>query len=203
MQKEQSAEHMEKVSQGEVRGILAEFSNPGELLHAAEEIRDAGYRDFDCHSPFPIHGMEQAMGQKRSPLGFIVGIMGLLGGGGALLLQWWTSAVDYRLVVAGKPFFDLPAFIPVTFELTILLAAFGAVFGMFALTRMPRFFHPVFFSDRFERVTDDGFFVSIESSDQKFDAESTGEFLESLGSDHVELLVDTRQQVQQSNQSEE
>ncbi len=174
--------------QRNIDGILGEFSSPGALLKAAEKIRDAGFRDFDCHSPFPIHGMDDAMGEKRSPLGFIVGGMGLIGGGGALLLQWWTSAVDYPLVVAGKPLFDLPAFIPVTFELTILLSAFGAVFGMFALNRMPRFFHPVFHSDRFERVTDDGFFVSIESSDPQFDPVKTREFLEEIGSEYVELL---------------
>lgn len=186
-----------------IDGILAEFSDPGALLKAAEKVRDAGFRHFDCHSPFPVHGMDEAMGEKRSPLGFIVGAMGLLGGGGALLLQWWTSAVDYPLVIAGKPYFDLPPFIPVTFELTILLAAFGAVFGMLALNRLPTFFHPVFHSDRFEKVTDDGFFISIESRDPQFDPEQTGEFLEEIGSEYVELLVDRTAEPENTESKEE
>jgi len=171
-----------------IHGMIAEFEGPQQLLHAAEQVRDNGFIRFDCHSPFPIHGMDEAMGEKRSPLGWIVGIMGLLGGGGALLLQWWTSAVDYPLVISGKPFFSLPAFIPVTFELTILLAAFGAVFGMFALNKMPQWFHPLFFSDRFAKVTDDGFFVSIEAEDPQFDPEKNRQFLESIGATYTEVL---------------
>lgn len=170
--------------------MIAEFEGPQDLLHAAEQVRDNGFTRFDCHSPFPIHGMDEAMGEKRSPLGWIVGIMGLMGGGGALLLQWWTSAVDYPLVISGKPFFSLPAFIPVTFELTILLAAFGAVFGMFALNKMPQLFHPVFFSDRFTKVTDDGFFVSIEKEDPQFDPEKNRQFFESIGATYTEVLTE-------------
>ena len=177
-------------AQTKIHGMIAEFDGPEELLHAAEALRDGGFTRFDCHSPFPIHGMDEAMGEKRSPLGWIVGIMGLFGGGGALLLQWWTSAVDYPLVISGKPFFSLPAFIPVTFELTILLAAFGAVFGMFALNRLPRLFHPVFFSDRFGKVTDDGFFASIEADDPQFDTEKTREFFQSHGATYTEVLTE-------------
>ncbi|MCF7803669.1 MAG: DUF3341 domain-containing protein [Candidatus Marinimicrobia bacterium] len=173
-----------------IHGIIAEFDGPEELLHAAEKVRDREFVHFDCHSPFPVHGMDEAMGEKRSPLGWIVGIMGLFGGGGALLLQWWTSAVDYPLVISGKPYFSLPAFIPVTFELTILLAAFGAVFGMFALGKIPQLFHPVFFSDRFKKVTDDGFFVSIEAKDPQFDPEGNREFLESIGATYTEVLTE-------------
>jgi len=174
--------------QANIAGVIAEFANPKELLEAANQVREAGYEHFDCHSPFPIHGMDSAMGEKRSPLGWIVGGMGFIGGGGAILLEWWTSAVDYPLIISGKPYFSLPAFIPIAFELTILLAAFGAVFGMLTLNRLPRLNHPVFESERFGQVTDDKFFVSILSNDAKFDEAGTPEFLESLGSEYVELL---------------
>jgi len=171
-----------------IHGVLAEFKNPAELIHAAEKVRDAGFNKFDCHSPFPIHGMDDAMGLKRSPLGFIVFIMGLAGLSGGMLLQWWASAVEYPHVISGKPFFSYQAFIPVCFELTILLSAFGAVFGMFHLNKLPMLFHNVFYSDRFEKVTNDGFFVSIEADDPKFDAEETQDLFKKMGSNHVELL---------------
>jgi len=189
---------MEKKRKQEVTktfGILAQFDDPGELLEAARKVRDEGYEEFDVHSPFPIHGMDDAMGEERSPLGWIVGGLGLLGGTGALLMQWWTSAVDYPLIVGGKPFFSLPAFIPIIFELTILLAAFGAVFGMFFLNRLPRFNHPLFSSPRFEQVTDDGFFISIEAEDAKFDAEKTGTFLQSIGSTYTEVIHESGYEV--------
>ena len=174
-----------------VYGMLAEFEDAGALLQAARKVREAGYSKFDAHSPFPIHGMDDAMGEKRSPLGWIVGIMGFIGGSGALLLQWWTSAVNYPLIVGGKPFFSLPAFIPITFELTILLAAFGSVFGMLFLNRLPKLFHPNFFSNRFERVTDGGFFVSVEASDPQFELNRTRSYLESIGSFYVEVIPET------------
>ncbi len=171
-----------------IAGIIAEFETPKQLLEAAKKVRDAGYRHYDCHSPFPIHGMDDAMGEKRSPVGWIVGVMGFIGGTGALTLEWWTSAVDYPFIISGKPYFSVPAFIPIMFELTILLAAFGAVFGMLHLNRLPMLNHPVFESERFEQVTDDKFFVSILAKDSQFDETKTAEFLESLGSDYVELL---------------
>jgi len=174
----------------EVRGALAQFDSPRALLQAAERVHEAGFRHFDCHSPFPIHGMDEAMGLKRSPVGYIAGICGLLGGGFGLWLQWWTSTVDYRLVISGKPFFSYPAYVPVTFGLTVLLAAFGAFFGMLVINRLPQWYHDVFHSDRFARVTDDGFFISIEARDKKFDRQQTVAFLESIGGSPVELLVE-------------
>lgn len=173
--------------------MLAAYEGPAELLKVAEKLRDAGYTDFDCHSPFPIHGMDDAMGEKRSSLGFIVGAMGFAGGSLGILLQWWTSAVDYPLVISGKPFFSLPAFIPVAFELTILLAAFGAVFGMFFLNRLPSHHHPVFYSDKFSRVTDDAFYVSILASDSKFDTSAIRELLEAAGGFDIEILEEERE----------
>ncbi|KAA3660623.1 MAG: DUF3341 domain-containing protein [Calditrichaeota bacterium] len=169
-------------------GILAEFANPGELLKAAEKVRDEGYRKFDVHSPFPIHGMDNAMGLRQSKLGFIVGAAGFLGCVGGMTLQWWVSAVEYPHVISGKPFFSFQAFVPVTFELTILFAAIAAVFGMFHLNRLPQLFHNVFYSEQFAKITDDGFMISIEADDPRFDEEKTKSFLSSIGGTSLELI---------------
>ena len=169
-------------------GILARFDDVDSLLTAAERIKEAGYRRFDCHSPFPIHGMDAAMGLKRSPLGWIVGLAGLVGTSGGLALQWWTSSVAYPLVISGKPFFSFQAYLPVTFALGVLLGAVTALGSMLALNGLPRLFHPVFYSDNFARASDDGFFVSIESGDPLFDAEKTSAFLVTLGGKDVEVL---------------
>lgn len=174
--------------QKKVLGMLAEFANPAELVKAAQAVHDHGYQKFDCHSPFPIHGMDEAMGLKQSPLGYIVFFMGLLGLLGGIALTWFVAVADYPLVISGKPFFSFQAFIPVYFELTVLLSAFGAVFGMFHLNRMPQFFHNLFYSDRFEKVTDDGFFVSLEADDPKFDADKAKRLFESLGASSIELI---------------
>ncbi|HHL70879.1 MAG TPA: DUF3341 domain-containing protein [Bacteroidetes bacterium] len=174
--------------ENKVYGILAEFDNPAELLHAAEKVRDAGYKRFDCHSPFPIHGMDEAMGLKRSPLGWMVGFMGMTGAGLGTLMQWWMNAVDYKLVISGKPFFSYPAYVPVTFGVGVLFAALTAVFGMFHLNRLPMLHHPVYYSDNFGKVTDDGFMISVEATDPKFDAQATKSFFESIGAKSVELL---------------
>lgn len=169
-------------------GILAEFSSAAALLKAAEKIRDAGYKKFDCHSPFPIHGMDRAMGLKRSPLGWIVGLAALFGTSTALGLQWWTSTVDYRLVISGKPFFSFQAYVPVTFALGVLLSAITALLAMLILNGLPRLHHPIFYSDRFVKASDDGFFVSIEADDPMYDTEKTRGFLESIGGTNPEVL---------------
>lgn len=171
-----------------VVAILAEFSGTTELIHGAEKMRDAGYKRFDCHSPFPIHGMDEAMGLGRSPVGYIAGVFGFAGGSFGLWLQWYTSAVDYPLVISGKPFFSGPAFVPVIFALTILFAAIGAVGSMILINRFPRLHHPVFYSDNFPKATDDGFFISVECDDDKFDEQKTVELLSSIGSTRVEVL---------------
>ncbi|MFQ5631241.1 MAG: DUF3341 domain-containing protein [bacterium] len=169
-------------------GILAEFKNPAELVKAAEAVRDEGYEKFDCHSPFPIHGMDSAMGLKRSPLGFIVFIMGTIGLLSGIALTWYAAVEAYPLVISGKPFFSCQAFVPVYFEMTVLLAAFGAVFGMFHLNRLPQLFHNFFYSERFAKVTNDGFFVSLEANDPKFDSKKSQAFFESIGASHIELI---------------
>ena len=170
-------------------GMLARFSNPAELIEAAKKVRDAGYRKFDCHSPFPIHGMDDAMGLKRSPLGFIVGAMTLTGATVGMGLQYWASTIEYPLVISGKPFFSWQAFIIITFALFVLFGAFGSVFGMFHLNRLPRLHHPLFYSKQFEKVTDDAFFVSIEAEDEIFDETKTKAFLDSIGGSDVELIT--------------
>ncbi|MCH8522999.1 MAG: DUF3341 domain-containing protein [Balneolales bacterium] len=169
-------------------GILAEFKNPGHLMKAAKLTNKAGFKKFDCYSPFPIHGMDDAMGLKPSKLGYIVMGHGLFGFLGGLALQIWTSTIAYPINISGKPFLNLPAFVPVTFELTILLSAFGAVFGMFFLNNMPRHHNPLFNSERFKKVTDDGFFVVIESGDPLYNEERTRKFLEDAGAVHLELI---------------
>jgi hypothetical protein len=173
---------------GELYGVLAEFDNVDDLVRAAREVRDAGYRRWDTYSPFPVHGMIEAMGLKDSFLPWIVlagGVAGCLGG---LALQWWTNAIDYPYLISGKPLFSLPANIPVAFETTILLSALAAVGGMFFLNDLPRLYHPVFKSERFRRVTDDGFFLCIEATDPIFQLEETERFLRGLGAESLERL---------------
>jgi len=169
-------------------GMVAEFAGPTELVQAADALRRAGYRRFDTHSPFPIHGISRAMGIRRSRVPWVVLGGGLTGGSGALLLQWWIHAVDYRLVISGKPYFSLPAFIPVMFELTVLLAAFGAVGGILIFNLLPMLYHPLLRHERFARVTSDGFFVSIEALDPRFDAQRTRQLLESVGGTQITVL---------------
>ena len=148
-------------------GVLAEFATPGELYRACERVRDAGYTRWDAHTPFPVHGLDRAMGLKRSFLPWIVLGMGLAGAAAGFALQAWVHSLEYPLVISGKPFFSWPAYVPITFEMGVLFGALGAVFGMLALNHFPMHYHPLFHSERFERVTDDSFFVSIASSSKK------------------------------------
>lgn len=123
---------MSSEQQNTIFGILAQYEHPGALISAAEKVRDAGYTKFDSYSPFPIHGMDEAMGLRPSKLGWIVLIHGMIGFSIALVMITFMAYFDYPLNISGKPFLNWPAFVPVTFELTILLSAFGAVFGMFS-----------------------------------------------------------------------
>jgi hypothetical protein len=170
-------------------GVLARFVDPQQLYHACEQVRDAGYTRWDAHTPFPVHGLEKAMGLRASPLPWLVLALGLLGAGGAMLLQWWVATTAYALVISGKPFFSWPAFVPVTFEVGVLFAALGAVFGMLGLNQLPTLHHPLFRSKGFERVSDDAFFISIEAWDPRFDPHSSAEFLRRIGAAEVELIA--------------
>lgn len=171
-------------------GILARFESPAAVYHAAEKVRDAGYRKWDVYAPVPVHGMDEAMGLKSSKMAWIVGAGAAIGAGGGYLLQWWTTAVAYPLVVHGKPFAAWEQFIPVTFELGVLIAGICAVFGMLAINGLPRWSHPLFSSEQFLRASDDGFFIAIEAKDGKFDPNSTRRLLESAGGIDIEVVED-------------
>ena len=171
-------------------GLLIEFDDADQLVNGCEKVREAGFRRWDAYTPFPIHGMDRAMGIRGTRLPWIVLCGGLTGLGLALLMQWWMNAVDYPFMISGKPLFGLPAAIPVTFELTVLFSALTTFFGMWGLNGMPRLHHPLFTSERFLRVTADRFFIAIEASDPKFDARATRDLADSLGGLAVEEVHD-------------
>ncbi len=177
-----------KLPPDEVFGVLAEFASPRDLYRACERVREDGYTRWDAHSPYPIHGLEAAMGLRMSKLPYVVLFFGLGGAGGGMLLQWWVASRAYPLVISGKPFFSWQAFIPIAFELGVLAAATAALLGMLTFNQLPTLYHPLFNSSRFERAMDDRFFVSIESWDPKFDESRTTDFLRSLGAVHVEVV---------------
>lgn len=164
-----------------VWGLMAEFENVDTLVDAAERVRDAGYSLWDCHSPFPVHAVEPAMGLRRTILPFIVLGGGITGASLGILMQWWMNAINYPLNISGKPLWSIPANIPVIFELTVLLSALCAVFGMLGLNKLPELSHSVFSSPRFRRATIDRFFITIEATDPVFDMKRTQALLESLG----------------------
>jgi hypothetical protein len=167
-----------------VYGAVAAFDTPEALLDAVAAARARGYSNLDAYTPFPIHGIDEAMGAKRSGLGWIALVAGVAGAGAALLLQWWTGSVSYPLVIGGKPFFAFEFSVPVTFELTVLFAAFGTVIGMLLLNGLPRFYHPVFQHSQYHRATDDRFLLAIESDD----AEDAAAVLEAAGGRHAEVV---------------
>ncbi len=169
-------------------GVVAEFDNPARLLEAAHAVQDDGYRKWETWSPFPIHGMDDAQGLGGSKVPWIVLVMGVTGLITGFVLQWWSGAIEYPIVIGGKPLYAWEFAVPVTFEIAILLSAFGAVFGMFALNALPRPFHPLDRHKPFRKVTDDGFFLSIEAKDPRFHIEDTKDFLESLGGADVTVV---------------
>ncbi|HLK34241.1 MAG TPA: DUF3341 domain-containing protein [Terriglobales bacterium] len=164
-----------------VYGLLAEFDNPTDLLLAARKAHEQGYRKMDGYSPFPVEGLAEAMGFERDRMPLVVLIGGLMGCAGGYLMQWWVSAVSYPINVGGKPYNSWPAFLVVTFEVTILCAALSALFGMLGLNGLPMPYHPLFHSPRFEFATRDRFFLCIEAADPRFDVVKTKQFLEGLG----------------------
>ena len=174
------------MAQGKLHGLLTEFDSPSLLMEGAAKVRDAGFKHWDVHTPFPVHGMDDAMGIKGTQLPFLVLVGGLTGLGLATLMQWWMNAVDYPFIISGKPLFGLPANIPIMFELTVLFSAFACFFGMWGLNGLPRLYNPLFTSARFRRATQDRFFIVIEARDPRFKLEETRTFLESLGGAVVE-----------------
>lgn len=168
-----------------IYGIMAEFDTPTELVDAARQVRDAGYRKTDAFSPFPLHEIDEALGIKRTILPYLVfggAVTGLLTG---IALQVFVHAIDYPLNVGGRPYISIPSMVPPAYELTILFAGFTAVFGMLFLNGLPRPYHPVFNVPRFALATREKFFLIIESEDPKFDYAETRSFMESLNPQEV------------------
>jgi hypothetical protein len=174
-----------------IYGILAEFRTPTELVNAAHRAYQEGYRDMDAYSPFPIKELTEALGlSEKTKVPLIVLLGGIVGMVAGYLMQYYLSVIAYRLNVGSRPFHSWPAFIPVTFEMTILLASFAAVLGMLALNGLPQPYHPVFNVPGFSRATRDRFFLCIKSTDPKFDREKTAAFLENLNPVEVSEVAD-------------
>ncbi len=173
-----------------VAGLLAQFSTVDAVCDAAEKVRDEGYTVWDLHSPFPIHGVEEVMGFKRTKLPLISGVVGLTGAGLAWLMQWWMSQ-NYEIIVQGKPPTAWEPFVPIIFELGVLLTAFATLGAMFAMNGLPRPHHPLFAHEPFLAASDDKFFVYVEARDPKFDMERTRALLESTSPDgEVAVIAD-------------
>jgi hypothetical protein len=168
-----------------LHGLLAEFDAPEDLVAAAERAYTDGYRRLDAYSPFPVHGLAEATGFHTNRLPLLVLIGGIVGAGAGFLSQYWAAVIDYPLNVGGRPLNSWPAFIPITFEVTILVAALTAVLGMLALNGLPQPYHPVFNAPRFELATRDRFFLCIEATDPRFDLDATRKFLEDVGAREV------------------
>lgn len=171
-------------------GWMAEYTDEHTLLAAARKVRDSGYTKTDAFTPFPVHGIDHALGIKPTVLPFIVLAMGLTGLGLAILMQIWMNAIDYPYIISGKPFASLPAFVPVTFEMTILFSAFTTFLGMWALNGLPRFSNPVFTNPRFDRVTNDRFFLHVDSRDKYFNRESVRELLAATKPESLEEVIE-------------
>ena len=176
------------VRMSKLYGVGAQFDNAASLLAAAAKVRAAGYKRWDTHSPFPIHGMDRAMGLPPSWVSAFTLLGGIGGFAGAVLLIFYTGVINYPLVVQGKPYFSWEATFPVMFEITVIAAAFVTVGGVFLFCLLPMLYHPVFNWDKFGRATDDGFFVVIQAGDPLFDETLTVKFLEQLGGKNVELI---------------
>ncbi len=181
------AEPITVTSKRLVHGIIAEFAGPNELLVAARKMREAGYIRFDAHSPFPIHGMDDATGEKRSRVSYYAALAAILGGSGLLLLIWWVTTQASPLIISGKPLFSYQAFFPPIFAICVLSAAFGALLSFMSFMDL-KFNHPLFESERFGKFSDDGFIISVESSDSKFDTVQTSALLRGIGAYAVEVV---------------
>jgi len=175
-------------TQRPIYGIMAEFDAPEKILAAAERARDAGYRKMDAYTPFPMEELTHALGVEQSKLSLFVLCCGIAGALTGFFLPYVASVIDYPLNIGGRPLNSWPHWIPITFELTILFAAFGAVVGMIFRNGLPRPVHPVFNVDRFELASRDKFFLCIESIDPKFDRGETEKFLKSLKPSYLTVV---------------
>ena len=171
--------------------IIAEFDTPGDAIRAAEIVRDAGFRKWDVHTPFAVHGMDAAMGLKNSKVGWFSFCGGALGLTTGMSMIWFMNGFDYQIVVGGKPLFSPLYAFPVSYELTILFASFATLFGMFGMNRLPRLHHPLLRNRRFLRATHDKFILVIETADPKYSETETRKLLERTGSKQIEMVEDT------------
>jgi hypothetical protein len=169
-----------KIDKPKLYGVMGQFDRPSTLVAAAREAYVAGYRQINGYSPFPIEELTEAIGFKRTILPLIVLAGGIIGGLGGFFMQYWMEVVDYPINVGGKPFNSWPAFIPITFECTVLVAAFSAVLGMLALNKLPQPYHPVFNAPNFALATRDSFFLVIEAKDPRFNHDEVVQFMKSL-----------------------
>lgn len=178
--------------QEKIHGVVAYYTDVDSVMEASRRVRDAGYKRWDSYTPFPVHGIDDAMGIKPTILPWIVLVMGLTGLGAGLLLQWYTNAYDYVYLISGKPDWSLPANIPVTFEMVIAFSAFTTFFGMLALNKLPHLSNPLHKLERFKRVTNDRFAICVEAADANFDAARVTSILSSANAEAVEVCpVDT------------
>ena len=168
--------------------IMAEFDTPADIMHAAEQVRDAGFKNWDVFTPYPIHGMDDAMGIKNSKVGYFSFIGGVIGYTTGMLMIWWMNAIDYPIIIGGKPMFSPFGAFPPSYELTILLGAFGALGGMLFLNKLPRWHNPLLKVPRFALATHDKYFVVIETADPKYSETDTRRLLEELGSKRIEMV---------------
>jgi len=183
-------EFKDKIGLGDdkVYGVMGAFTNPDDLVEAGRKIRQMGYTKLDAMSPFPVHGIDDAIGVPPSKLGWLVIWFSALGCATAITLIWYVGAINYRLVIGGKPFFDFSYTIPIAFELTVLFSAFASFLGMWAINGLPRLYHPSFNYSQAHRASDDLFLLTIEAEDPKFDAQECVERLRSLGASDVEVV---------------
>ncbi|MBX9703092.1 MAG: DUF3341 domain-containing protein [Silvanigrellaceae bacterium] len=169
-------------------GLLAQFESAHDIYLACEKVRDKGFKHWDAHSPIPIHGLEKAMGAPQSSLAWITLAFAACGGIGGFATWSWMNAIDYKYVIGGKPFFSWESYFIPAFECTVLFGAIGTLIGLLALNKLPQLYHPLFRSEKFLRVTDDKFFISIEVKDPLFQINETEKFLRSIGATYVEVI---------------
>jgi hypothetical protein len=173
-----------------IYGLIAEFETPADVMHAAEKVRDAGYKRWDVHTPYPVHGMDKAMGLKNSKVGWFCFLGGATGYTCGMVMIWWMNAHDYPIIIGGKPMFSPFGAFPPSYELTILLGAFGAILGMLFLNRLPRLHHPLLKHKSFALATHDRFYIVIETLDARFSAAETRKLLEATGSKQIEEVTE-------------
>ncbi len=177
---------MENQASSNLYGLLAKFETPEALVAASRRVYEAGYRKYDAYTPYPVAGLSQAMRLKPSPIPYLILAGGIIGGVTGFAMQTYATVFDYPMNIGGKPLFSWPAYIPITFEMVILLAAVTGFLGLFALTRFPQPYHPVFRSEDFNRhASQDAFYLGIEAADPQFDLEKTRRFMEETGSVQV------------------